>query len=364
MSAFALHDTDNNTNNDTNTNESAPDLLDINDLMVQELLAMDEDDHSAGDQGQGHGIKQSSTAPALGAIAQLETNTGGVAKKKVRPGNSAIQRRYRERKKEHVRELEETVDSLTLRIKELEAQNDSLVRNGTTGGGSGGTSTATDATKIMSEDEHSAGKEEEEKGNLMATVNHEFEVRVDRLKELLSNDAGEDELAEALAAVREACHKVSQAFPDSGIMLDARLPHMEACLQHGVLDADSWRSVVFNAQLDDTAVERILNWRRNYLEEIGEVFNQREIALASLHGSRRQSLCELVRGQARELAAVDQLRAGLLEQKRITTRYITSFFGSAVGGPRIAARIITAAYPRHVDPLALANFLYKRNETS
>lgn len=313
----------------------------VSDAMVEEVLGLQE--LLEGQDPLPQPVDASFTTAVLG---------GGVAKKKGASGNnSAIQRRYREKKKEHVKELERKNEMLEARIKELEAQNEALR---STQASEAATLPACSPMHSEPSDSPEASADDNEK---RLALDQAFTSEVGRMKELLDHNAGEVEIAKQLEAVSSVCRNLARSFPETATM--ARLPNFEATEQHGVFEEETWRGVVKTANFDEATVDALLAWRRGYLEELSELFNDREEALAALHGNRHRSLSELVSGNGRALAAVEQLKESLREQQRITMRYVSTFFGKALGGPRRAGQVIAAAFPNHVDPLALTNFLHR-----
>ncbi|KAK3266991.1 hypothetical protein CYMTET_24422 [Cymbomonas tetramitiformis] len=260
------------------------------------------------------------------------------------------QRRYRERVKQRVADLERTVVKLTEQLAATrkkspeghDAPSDQVVpakkpeSNEEDLNQVEGISYSGSEWLLQAEQQLEPGCDPETKTG--QTIDARFGEAVTGLQILLSNGANDSQIAVQLAVVVDAYLSSMDplsSMPES-LFLDGMLRDKTAAFE----------KVLALVGLRNEQLRAIIAWRDDFVKKLDNVYSTRRRILLSLNQAGSHQV----------------LQANLQEQKNLTTRAFVQFFSATLGCVRDAARLVSCFAPLQPDLLGLSNFIYQNSE--
>lgn len=289
--------------------------------------------------------------------AQTKRGRNGKSETGVKRSQPLAQRRYRERVKQRVADLESTVVKLT---EQLAATKKKISEEPTTlNDEDQPTETVSKAQDLnqIADIALPSGWLMDAKGDSNfywdsetplsdQSINASFGEAVTDLQILLSSGADDSRIAVQLAVVVDAY--LSSMDPLSNLpenlLLDDIL-HDSSVGRRRDKNA-AFEKVLALVGLRREQLHAIIVWRDAFVAKLSNLYSARQLILRSLHQTGAQQV----------------LQANLEEQKNLTTQAFVQFFYSTLGSVRDSARLISCFAPRHPDLLGLSNFIYQNSE--
>jgi len=309
------------------------------------------------------GVSKRPLADAAGADAAAEELHAPTGKKK-RPSQSEAQRRYREKQKQRVVELEQQLVALQNKVYELEnaaaAKSDTTLVNGRDVFVVGAAAAAPMEIAIKEEEGYEPPPSEAEVQVMKERLKQEMGRLVEKLREGYWVDDDET-LWEKLKEIGDACKRFKQANPKyEDQNLCGRLS-AEAIGYESELIREHWKRVLRVAEFGPEAIRGATVWREKLMASLTEMHKERLVALETLRaqsdpGSSTGSGCygNLLEGTRESLEAVAFIHRSINKQKEFIWATVCILLRDVLG-PRASSRAFLSSWPVLMDPVALVN---------